>query len=129
MDLNVLGTAQESCVMELLHPVTQEVILDDKGKAFSLSLLSADTNKYKAEYSKVIKLARSKKTEQTMRESEERACELLAEVTTDCHLIMDGKKVVNDKASICELYLNPQYSWIREQVEQFMRDRSNFIKS
>ena len=129
MDLSNLGTEQESCVMELLHPVTKEVIKDDKEKAFSISLLSVDTNQYKNEFNKVIKAARASKSEQTATAAEKRACELLASMTTDCHLIMDGKKLPSDAVSMTKLFMDPKYTWIREDVEAYIRDRSNFMKS
>jgi hypothetical protein len=76
-----------------------------------------------------MKEARSQKGEPTARESERKACNMLAKVTTGCHLIMDGKKMKFSTEAMAELYFNPEYTWIREQVEAFIRNRANFIKS
>jgi hypothetical protein len=128
MDLSNIKVAQEAQTLELLHPVSGEVIKDDSGKAFSIDLLSSDTNSYKAEFSKLMKAARENKNEQTARDAEEKACSMLAKITTGCNLIMDGKKVKFSEEVMKDLYFNPEYTWIREQVEAFIRERSNFIK-
>ena len=129
MDLSNITTEQEAQVMELLHPVTGEVIRDDKDKAFTITLLGSDTNSYKAEFNAVLKEVRAQKKDQTERESEKRGATMLAKITTDCYLIMDSKKMKYSVEAMADLYFNPEYTWIREQVEAFTRNRANFIKS
>ena len=126
-DLASLGTKQDSVKMELLHPETNEVLTDEEGNAFTISLLSSDTNKYKSEFSKVIKAANKTKHDMTTQEQEKKACDLLASITTDAYFVFDKKPFTFSEAAIAELYLKPQFTWLREQVEQFIRDRSNFI--
>jgi len=127
MDLANLGTKQDSVEMELLHPQTNEVLKDKDGKSFTISLLSSDTNKYKSEFNSVVKAARQTKHELTAREQESNACKLLASVTTGCYLVFNSKPFAFSADAMADLYLNPQYTWLREQVESFIRDRSNFI--
>jgi len=129
MDLSNLKATHEAQKLELLHPSDGSVLTDGKGNAFTIGLLSADTNNYKSEFNKLMKAAREQKGEQTARDAEEKACDMLAKITTDCHLVMDGKPLKFSVAAIKDLYFNPEFTWIREQVEAFIRDRGNFIKS
>jgi len=52
----------------------------------------------------------------------------LAKITVGCYLVMDGKPIKFSAQAIKDLYFNPEFTWIREQVEAFIRERSNFIK-
>lgn len=128
MDLSNIKISQESQSMTLMHPVEGTELVDDSGKAFTIDLMSSDTNIYKSEFSKLMKLARTLK-DQTPRDADEKACGILSKITTGCHLIMNGKKFKFTEVAMAELYLNPEYSWIKEQVEAFIRNRGNFIKS
>ena len=128
MDLSNLKASQDAQTLELLHPANGSVLEQD-GKPFTISLLSSDTNNYKSEFNKLMKAARDAKGEQTARDAEEKACDMLAKVTTDCYLIMDGKKLKFSVSTMKDLYFNPEFTWIREQVEAFIRERANFIKS
>lgn len=129
MDLANLGTTQDSVKMELRHPKTNEVLRDKEGKAFTISLLSADTNKYKSEFNKVLRSARDAKEEQTAQDQSVKACQLLADVTTDCYFVFGEKQFAFSNEAIAKLYVKPEYTWIREQVAAFINDRANFIVS
>ena len=127
MDLSNLKASQDAQTLELLHPANGSVLELD-GKPFTISLLSSDTNNYKSEFNKLMKAAREQKGEQTAREAEEKACGMLAKVTTGFYLVMDGKPLKFSVEAAKDLYFNPEYTWIREQVEAFIRERGNFIK-
>jgi len=133
MDLSSLKASQEAQVLELLHPANGTVIKDSEFGVFTISLLSSDTNNYKSEYEKLMKAARESKGTISARHSEEKACVMLAKITTGCNIILDKK--VDKKplkfstTAMKDLYFNPEYTWLREQVEAFIRDRGNFIKS
>ena len=129
MDLSNLKATQDAQSLELLHPSTGTVLKDDSGKAFTIDLLSSDTNSYKSEFNKLMKAAREQKGEQTARDAEEKACDMLAKITVGCYLVMEGKPLKFSAQAIKDLYFNPEFTWIREQVEAFIRDRANFIKA
>lgn len=130
MNLSNLKASQDSQTLTLLHP-TEGTPIESDGKAFTIDLLSSDTNQYKSEFNKIMKMAREAKGEQTARNAEEKACEMLASLTTGCYLIMDegGKPMKFTKEAMKELYFNPEFTWIKEQVEAFIRDRTNFMKA
>ena len=132
MDLSNLAVTQESKTLELLHPVDGNVVKDDEFGAFTISLLSSDTNNYKSEFNKLMKIAREQKNEQTARNAEEKACEMLSKITTGCNIILDKKidkkPMKFSEKAIKDIYFDPRWTWIREQVEAFIRDRANFIK-
>lgn len=129
MDLSSLAATQEAQSLKLLHPSTGVELKDDAGKAFTIDLLSSDTNSYKSEFNKLMKAAREQKGEQTAREAEEKACDMLAKITVGCYLVMSGKPLKFSVGAMKDLYFNPEFTWIREQVEAFIRDRGNFIQA
>lgn len=51
--------------------------------------------------------------------------ELLAAVTVGGKLFMDGKEIDVNSKNIIPIY--SKYLWIREQAENFVHDRSNFL--
>jgi hypothetical protein len=72
--------------------------------------------------------AKSKKgNEIDLDEAEDKSRDLLAKMTLSWENVEEaGKKVSCTFESAKDLY--KKYPWIREQVEKFISDRSNFIK-
>lgn len=123
MDLNQLDVkagADAGAVLELLHPVTGEVLKDDSGVPFSLTLIGMDS----AQYRKKVKLLSASKRGKS-RDSEKDGVDLLVSATTACNLVLDGEKV--KLSAMADIY--ERYPWIAEQAIAFMADRGNFIKS
>ena len=133
MDLSNLAVSQECKTLTLVHPVTGVELKDKKHGAFTIDLLSSDTNGYKSEFNKLLKIARESKVDQTARDAEEKASEMLSKITKGCNLILDESVDKNpmkfSEKAMKDLYFNPKFTWVREQVEAFIRDRENFIES
>lgn len=127
MDLANLKISQEAYTMPLLHPVTGKNLTDDDGVNLSIDILSSDTNIYKSEFIKLMKEARANEDE-APRETERKACMVLAKISTGCHLIVEGKKLKHSVDAMADIYFTPEYSWIKEQVEKAIRSRENFIQ-
>lgn len=134
MDLNKLDVvkfANEGSVLELLHPVTGEVLTDDskKPKAFYLRLLGSDSDAYRNALNRRFEQTQNskKKAKIDLDVAKRKGAELLARCTTECFMIEDGKVIEYSKNEMIRLYL--KYPWMREQAEDFMSDRGNLIKS
>lgn len=128
MDLANLKPVEESQKLYLQHPTDGGDLDDGKGKKFYIAVVGADSNKYQNLLKRQIEKSAGKKNRKLdLDESTRRACEMLAKCTTDCYLLMDGKKVECDFEAMFTIYKD--YSWIKEQVEEFINDRANFIKS
>lgn len=125
-NLDVKKAASEGSVLELLHPVTGEVVKDEKDKPFSLTLIGSDSDTFKRSMRRNVEKRMNNKSKKVDLDSSEMdGINILASCTIDCYLILNGKKV--DAKDISEVYKD--FPWVREQAESFINDRANFIKS
>ena len=145
MDLSNLAVSQDAFKLEILHPVTGEVIKDKEdefdekgklvstGKPFTVSILSSDTNQSKKVMSDTLRDARKKtkggKEDLTERESYLIQCRALAKVTTGCYLVLAGEVVKHSEDAIFDLISKPEYTWLKNQIQNGLDNRENFIKS
>ncbi len=123
--------AEAGAVMELEHPATGDVLLHE-GAPITITVLGTDSKTWRnkqREYQRqrIAKMSRSKKNVDLLI-SDEDACNLLAECTIDwTGIIVDGKAIKFSKDAAVDLY--SKYNWIREQVDAFIGDRANFLKT
>lgn len=132
MDLSNLAIVQDGFKVFLKHPVTGEDLFCDseKPKQMYITVLSNDSAEYRRATSKVLRKQyndKGRKNEVDLDKTWDSSAEILASVTTDCYLFIDGK-VVNDPSNIADIYSDNRFKWIKEQVEQESAERSNFIK-
>lgn len=128
MDLSKLKNIDEPVKCVLTHPVTDEVLTDDEGKEMFISVYGKDSGEYKRAFNaRVNKSISSKKKTKTIEDGTNEAIELLAEITTDWNIVVDGKKPKYTKAEAVKLYSD--WSWVKEQVDQFVHDRTVFFTS
>ena len=119
----------------LISPFTNTPIKNTKGEEAYIMLLGNDslvavkhrraaTNKHLAKRAKL-------RGKITAEELEDTAAEMLAAQTKGWKLInFEGEDIdfPFTKANAVELYSNPSFSWIHEQVNEFVDERANFIK-
>jgi len=132
--LNVVEQANSGAALELLHPVTGEVLTDEKKepKAFYLKLLGSDSDVYRNQIKRNFERNQNQskgrnKPKLDIDDAQRRAAELLAKCTTECYMIEDGKPIECTSAEMVRLYL--KYPWLREQAEEFIGDRGNLMIS
>ncbi len=128
MDLSNLKPVEGS-VLTLLHPATNEEIVCDKGQSFTLTLLSADSDKWQTMQKRYLEktLSKRKSNKIDLDESGSKAIEMLARATSACYIVENGEKIECAFENLVRIYTD--YKWIREQAEAFINDRANFIKS
>ena len=136
MDLKNLTTTQEGATLELRHPATGEILKyggkKDQDHTMHLILAGADSDIYKKAQRKVTD--RRFKQQQKFRHFrltaamiEDEAIEILAAVTLGGKLLMNSKEITVDANNAGDIYR--EYPWIRDQVDIFIEDRSNFLSS
>lgn len=131
MDLSNLTISQDAITFDLTHPETGEVLTTDDGKkSFTWSVYGVDSKKYAESVSAVKRKARKNKKSDDVdiEETWKASSDLLAELTSSFHVVMDGKIVAPNKANAFQILSDYRFKWLREQVEQKVFDRSGFMK-
>lgn len=133
VDLASLDTSEASekgAKLELRHPNTGEVLRHDDGRPFTITLVGRDSNRF-------MSLARAqsdRRLQQALRSRqpvmtaavEKDDTELLVNATLEWDIIFDGKPAENNPKAYRDVYSNPGYRWLREQVDEFVGNRANF---
>jgi len=137
--LNTASAANEGRAMPVLHPEDRTPLLDEKGKPVTITLMGRDSDAFiKAENA-----ARNRAMEQLSKgvkfsaaAAERQTCETLARCTVDWSGIpkgwLDGSDdetpVKLSEENAVALYSNPGVKWLRDQVDEFIGARANFLK-
>jgi len=131
--INIEQMAEAGADMELVHPVSDETMLQDDKSPITIKLLGTDSKAYRNknrdfQRKRIAKMTKSRSKTIDYTVSDEDACELLAECTIGWSgIVVKGKPVEFSKEAAESLYL--EFSWIREQVDVFIGDRANFFPS
>jgi hypothetical protein len=136
MDLSNLDTskhAEAGVFMPLRSPADGTTIKDeDTGNACGIVLLGKDSKEFQAFANNVTnrrlrEQGKSGKIKMTAEEIEEDAVELLVRCTKQLvHIKVDGKEL-EGTAGARTLYTRPGLRWVREQVDEFVGDREQFL--
>lgn len=125
-ELNTVESSNEGAVLEPIHPATGEKI------GISITLAGADSERYtKAQRKNTDKrlknMQKQQRNKMTSAEIEEENLELLAECTLSWeNVIYQGDPLDCTKANAKMLY--QALPWLKEQIDEFIGDRANFIK-
>jgi hypothetical protein len=140
LDLNFSDEADRGKVMQVLHPVSRVPLIGPDELPVSISLLGTDSDVYNAEVNKnrdsnIEELRRRAKYSSAA--DDNKGARLLAKCTMGWHNIpmawVDGSQDETPAEfsydNALKLYKNRGVRWLREQVDEWMADRSNFMKS
>lgn len=137
MDLSKFDTSAKSekgAILELRSPVDGEIIIDEQSsKPVSLTLLGPDSKRYlsvshDATNRRLEKRLRSNRAKITAEEVEADQLELLVECTVGWNGIRVGADYWDfSKDNARKLYRMQGLSWIRQQAQEFIDERSNFL--
>lgn len=130
MDLRQFETGKDGEWLDVLHPTTGEILRDDDGQAMRIQLLGKDSDEYRraqrAATQRRLK-SRSKKSMIDAETLEREAVEVLIVCTKDWEGVGDaGEDLPCTPENIRRVYST--YLWLREQVDEFVEDRGNFMK-
>ena len=116
-DLFTRSTAETGVEMKLLHPGTGEVIKNDDGKEWVMTVAGTDSDRWKA----TIRTAARKRGQ-----SSDDGIETMSS------LVIGWKNLVLNKEPLkftpqAAIKLLTDYPWIRDQVNSFASERANFL--
>jgi len=129
MDLSTLSTtaaSDEGATMALLHPTTFEPMANDKGDPCLIKLLGRDSKKFRDNVRTKAnqRLNQKKAPKKDYDDYENDGLALLASLTVSfINIEYNGKPAKASDAS--EIYR--ELPWVKEQVDEFVNDRANFI--
>lgn len=116
-DLFTRGTAESGVEMKLLHPATGEVIKNEDGKEWVVTVAGTDSDRWKS----TIRAAARKRGQ-----SSDDGIETMSS------LVVGWKNLVLNKETLkftpqAAIKLLTDYPWIRDQVNAFASERANFL--
>ena len=115
--------------LHLLDPITGVEAFDDDGKPVTIELYSADSDVFRKAIRKYgnKQLNEKQNRRKSMEEFEANSSKILAQATVGWSGLHEhDSELVFNLGNAERLYM--QYPWIREQVEEFINDRANFLK-
>lgn len=128
-DLSGLET-KETATMEPVHPKTMQPLVDGEGNKVTITVYGPDSEQRRKLDRKAtnrrLKQAKAGRINVTAEELEAEAMEVLVNCTVDWeNIALDGKVLECNEKNVRKVY--NQYSWLREQVDDFINDDSNFL--
>lgn len=131
MDLLSLIPTDDTIVVELKHPVTEDLLLKDDGKAMTITVYAPHSSTYKAAIheqtnKRIQKASKGKKISFTAEELENTSLELLAKTTKDWSIQLNGKSPKYSVGEAMDLYA--KLPWLKQQVMDAQEDFSAFLK-
>jgi len=131
MGLNDIGKVKETTDVELLHPATGEVLLNDDGKPMTITVHGPYSSTYKAvshaqQNKRLMKAQRTGgKLNLSAEEIEASSLDLLVKCTESWNLTLDKKPEEFSQDKARQVYL--EHPWVREQVDAVFGDTRAFL--
>ena len=130
VSLDSFSAESTDAFMSLVSPATGEVLLSDDGAEIGITLVGKDSDVYRKAQRVVTNRRLSKKTNATLTAErlESEANEVLARCTISwTGVVYEGNELEFSFASAKMLYT--QLPWVKEQVDEFVAERANFLGS
>lgn len=134
MDLSSFDTtktANEGAVMNVLHPQTQEQLLQEDGRPITITLAGIDSDIFRR-----AKYAASNRVMKVFRAGNEDQAESIdndnLSTLSVCTLAWDGIKIDGELLKCTPENAKKAYTrlpWLREQADEFMARRGNYLKA
>lgn len=125
--------AEAPAKLTLLNPETSQPIRDKDGNEAYILLLGTDSKAAQKHRREAMnrQLSKRNRNKMTAEEVEASAIEQLVALTRGWHLVNfagDAVEFPFSEANARTIYSTPQFSWIKEQVDEFCGDRGNFMR-
>lgn len=121
--------ADKGAELHLLHPVTEEPLFTDDKKPMVIRLVGIDSKQYRKASAKIgDRELKKRKKSTTMEKARARGTELLAACTIGWNIQIDKDKPCADFSTDAAEKLYSDMGWIREEVDEFIGERSNFLQ-
>lgn len=133
MDLKNLSVDPDNqkATMEVVHPTTFEPLTDEEGNQVTITLHGPDstvlrTARRKWQNKQLSEGVKRRKMNVSAEQIESQAMELLIVATAGWeYLAFGGEEPECTPANVRKLYT--ELPWLREQVDEFINERSNFL--
>lgn len=132
MDLLNLIPTDDTLVVTIKHPVTEEILNKDNGEEMTITVYAPHSSVYKAALheqtnKRLQKMAKGKKLNFTAEDVEMSSIDLLVKTTKDWNIQFDGKSPKFTASEAVELYTKAP--WLKNQILEAQEDFSSFLKS
>lgn len=128
-NLNTLAL-HDSATYQILHPVTDSPLFADEAelKPVTIELYGTSSKQYRNAIAALsARQLKRKGKPASFEQMREEGIDLLVACSKQINnLELDGKKIDNEDA-FRELYANPQYSWLKSQVDAALTDTESFL--
>jgi len=127
-NFDTVAAASVGAWLILRHPNTDEKLVGENGP-WRIQLLGNDSKKFKRAISfEHEQAAKSRKKVMSLEKRDESGINALAAITLEFENIVMGEEIVSfSRENAIMLYT--RFPWIKEQVDEFTAERSNFLKS
>lgn len=119
--------------VHIYHPGTKEPLYDDKENPMIIRVAGSDSAIFKTALNARIRQAalnKKKKEDVNIEDMERKGAELIAKATLGWQNIQfDGKHLPFSYQAALNLYSDPEWSWIKDQLDAAMADRSELFKA
>jgi hypothetical protein len=122
--------AQEGAVMEVRNPISGGKLLDGD-KPVTITLAGKDSDKFRTVHAEILsrrltKVGISGRVKINAGELQDESMELLSACTLSWSgIVVDKQSLECTPANAVKVYT--RFPWLREQVDEFIGDRSNFL--
>lgn len=130
MDISKIDSVKAAslgAVMKLMHPTENTVLTNDDGTPMTITLLGTDSDVYRKAQRLAINRRMKSRKPATAEDIDSDALDLLSVSTVDWKITLAGSMPACSTEAARDLYAT--VPWIKEQVDTFINDRSNFLKA
>lgn len=130
-DLFSMIPTDDTIVVNIKHPVTEEGLTKDDGKEMTITVYAPHSGVYKSVIhdqtnKRIQKASKGKRVTFTAEELENATIDLLAKTTKDWSIQLNGKSPKYSVAEAMDLYA--KLPWLKQQVMEAQEDYSAFLK-
>lgn len=132
MDLKDLTPKSDDIVVNIVHPISKEPLVNDDGSPMTITLYAQYSKEYKKAQRELInkrlkEAQAAGNTDIDYEQLEAAALELMAKTTKAWDITFDGKKPKLTEAKAKEVY--DQIFWLKAQVEEAISKFEVFTKN
>lgn len=132
MGLKAIGSVKDTTDVEIVHPATGEVLLNDDGTPMTITVYGPYSSTYKSvshaqQNKRLMKAQRTGgKLNLSAEEIEASSLDLLVKCTADWNITLDDKPEDFSQDKAREVY--KEYPWVRDQIDAVFGDTRAFLE-
>lgn len=131
-DLESIGAPKDTATITLFHPVSGDELRDGEGSPMYVEVYGQDSDVFRkidrAIANRNIQKARkSRNSSLTADQMESQRLERIVKCVRSWNLVIGGQSPECDESTVREVM--EKYDWLRDQAEEGIYDRANFLSS